>query len=71
MIKDLWDRAVTESFEDKYFTKSEWKEKFKDVKYGIGVAVLIDIDALPGALVKRSIQEIAQVAINPNFYESK
>jgi len=72
----LWKRAVTDSFNGKYFTKERWKDEFKNVQYGIPVAVLIKPDALTEALAKRDFKDAFEAAIphtiedlckNPNY----
>jgi hypothetical protein len=72
----LWKRAVTDSFNGKYFTRERWKDEFKNVQYGIPVAVLIKPDALTEALAKRDFKDAFEAAIphtiedfckNPNY----
>jgi hypothetical protein len=73
--QDLWRRADDESFK-KYFTEEKWKEQFKNVQYGIRIAVLIKPDALPEALAKRDFKDAFEAAIcdepypNPNYQPS-
>jgi len=60
--QDLWRRADDESFK-KYFTEEKWKEQFKNVQYGIRIAVLIKPDTLPEALAKRDFKDVFEAAI--------